>query len=149
MNWFKNLGWAVLIIAFLMFANLGYILEAVTPPPLTYNNLPFPLEKDTYYPGDSLKVSVERCVQTSIPIVAVSTRHFINVYTNEIITLGADFRTLQPGCVSQDSILYGIVPVMPQGRYKLEGIIQINSGSRTYEILWDTEEFDYRWSQDT
>lgn len=145
MKFMRTLLWFIFFASLIVFTNLGYILTALSDPPLVYTNIPFPLERKVYYPGDTISFDVKRCVYSSKPIVVTITRHFVNIETDQIITLNNDFKTLPAGCTRQENVLYSLMPEnMSEGFYKMEGVNTARVEGQSFDILWETEVFEFR-----
>jgi len=63
------LGWAllltVLLITLIGLATWFYAVD--TRHPIVYNNLPFPVDKAVYKPGDIVERTMDLCIQTASP----------------------------------------------------------------------------------
>jgi len=117
---------------------LVYLVHFDDNPPVTFNELPFPVEKAVYHTGEPIVATLDFCRYTDVGFTA----H--NSFVNELIYALPSFTAsgAQQGCHKIQARL-SVIPVhLPPGRYRLMGrnVYCVNVlACRTVE--WSTVEF--------
>ena len=134
------------MIAVILIANLNIVVGLISPSPIAYHNSPFPvLNTEPIGPRDGLRLEVNRCNTSNEPIIVVTTRTLVNIDSGDTESFPPVSSIIPPGC----SIYYPIIapleplPYIPSGRYHYEAITSVTTVFRTYNIVWETQEFVY------
>ena len=113
-----------------------YVLD--TPHPIVFNNLPFPVSRESYRPGDTVEYIVDRCRNTEQPATFTTTlvgptKVFFWPQLSGISTTGCTVATVQRQLPAE---------LLP-GTYTIEGRsdFQVNSFALR-SVPWMTVEFE-------
>ena len=135
-----------------------YVLALVTPAPLSYRNVPFPicgpdstisctpLEVGyTFHPGDIVPTLATRCVDNFFAgddlFPYHIDRNLTNTVTNVRIILPDIVSAAPPGCMTSVSLNNQLPLATPPGLYYLEGVSTAYGRFRTVNVYWRTQNF--------
>lgn len=110
-------------------------------PYLYYRNLPFQVLSKAY-PGEVVKLSVERCNRTKMTLTYSMTHSFRNEVTKQnIYVKGIDKVSIPPGCHRDIDDINRIPKDLPAGTYVINGVSTVKSFYGFKEVEWYSEPF--------
>lgn len=117
------------------------ILPYLEPPPLIYNNLPFPVQEPVY-PGDPIPMHVDRCNNLDMPLYLESARTLRNIDTGRAYSLPSGAAVAEPGC-GQATVTTSVVPEdAPPGHYVLSATVRTHGKfGRLFDISYRSQVF--------
>lgn len=142
----RNVGWPIAMIAVIIVANLNVVVGIISPVPLVYLNSPFPiLNQKAIGPYDAVTLEVNRCNTRDEPIISLTARNLVNVETGDTETFPVATSIIPPGCQIYNPLIgpIGQFNHINSGRYKFQAITTVTTIYRTYNIIWETQEFYY------
>ena len=131
----------VLSIAVLFIIIFSWLLFIDDNPPLVVNSIPVLLDKDTYFPGDDMKVTADVCRNTSAGATLYPT--FINTGTGQLFDTTPIFVDNLPMGCSVSTITVTVPHYLPPGIYvrRVRARYQVNFiATRVVEFY--TEDFE-------
>jgi hypothetical protein len=131
-------SWVLALIGALWWALATYNEE----PWLSYRNLPFEVAIPVVRPGEVIPLRVKRCNAEKTPQIYSIARTLENVRTGRQYVMPDSIVQLKPGCTEAISLANVVPPDVPFGRYKLNGLSQVQSSFRIHFIGWTSHEFE-------
>ena len=134
-----HIGMAVVSITFLFcWVAFLYLFCIQGNPPAQYNNIPFPVDQETYQAGEVVAVYVDVCKPKHRAVLseAMIVDGFM-VPLAPITTSG-----MEEGCTTEWLIGYKLPSFLPVGEYYMKGVntYEINF-LRSRSIEWETAKF--------
>ena len=115
----------------------------ILPSPLSYENVPFPVESPVAQ-GGPLSLTVERCNNSGGPLEYTVNRTVVSldeprrIYQLPPTVVYVD----EAGCRTVHSRLNILPPGLPPGTYEMRGVTVVQMPLGAYEVLWRTRTFD-------
>lgn len=116
-------------------------LRYLTPSPLKYVNVPFPVMATHVKAGDFVTIHISRCNMSKDVIAYTITRSIISVDGVRRIELPDRQSTLHPGCESRIANGTQIPKDLSPGYYYLEGTAEIDTLFKHHTSIWATVPF--------
>lgn len=140
----QNRNWLLVLALILAMAPaVGIPLASIlTPPPLEYTNLPFPVETPVVALGDAPTIVITRCNHEWRPLIYTTNRRLRNMATNITYALDTSVNVFQPGCSTDRSRNVFIPLEMKSGTYRVEGISEAHGAWRAVYVWLESEPFD-------
>ncbi len=127
------------ILGFLFFYTYVTFIDAS---PLSYENVPFPVVKNTVIAGEIIPVSIERCNHSSAPIVYNVTRGVQNLQNKTVFQIEGNTTILDPGCTLAVSYSNRTPATLPSGQYRLYGAAITPGTFNDHSVIWYSEPFN-------
>lgn len=140
---FRWLTVAAVAMVNIIFALLAYEFFWADPP-MTYNNLPFPVQVGVVRPGEIVPLTVSRCNNTEEPLVYSMSHSLVNLETRErfiLSGLSAQDIFLTPGCRVATSFAHRTPPDLTDGMYEIYGTARITGRTRDHLLIWHSVPF--------
>ncbi len=115
------------------------MFRLVSAPAIEYPNAPFPTGS-VVTSGTMVPVTVTRCGNDPEPLWVDYTRSLINADTGESYGLLDGSGYIYPGCATTTG--HVTIPVVPAGRYYIQGIAVADGRWKTTTARWYTRPFE-------
>lgn len=141
---FIVIGVAVTIV--LISTNWRAIMATVTPPPVVYRNLPFPVRNSPIQAGEPLALHIDQCYYDGTrdrPLKLTASRLLYRPSDSYLVTIPAIVVSVtSQGCRTSDVFLDTIPVGLSPGRYILVGETTAEGRWKTTTAAWQTEEVE-------
>lgn len=143
MTWRVHRGDILLPIALLLFllAAAPIWLPRISPAPLVYRNLPFPVLNSPVEAGDSILMLVSRCTSEVDAEVYTTTRELVNLDTGLRTVLPPGNSRPRPGCEEFAARTAALPDDIEPGNYIYRGVVLVRGRWRTEDVAWSTQPF--------
>lgn len=137
---FPGLVWLFLLMGMTSIGLFAYSL--VEPPPLTYQNRPFPVLTEKVRPGSAVQLSAERC-SSADSVTTYGTTHALRNEKTKMVILLPDMKlSIDPGCHSSISRINVVPESTPPGMYAAFGIATVDGFFKSHRAAWNSEVFE-------
>ncbi len=112
-----------------------------TPPPLEYENIPFPVVTPFVKAGEPVVVVVRRCNTAAVSRMYAVSRELVDEKGNATL-LEPMLAKLPIGCATTTVRSHQVPLGTPPGRYYLRGYAEIQEFIRSHTVHWRTMSFE-------
>ena len=147
MRHFQNLyraGCVILGIGVFMTVFAFFYVTFLEQPYLKYTNSPFVALGGPFKAGDIVPLHVGRCNGTDAVRSYSLARSLRNLDTETYTAMPDAYISAQPGCSEGIQRIHRLPADLPPGRYQLFGGAQIRGTARSFDVTWQSQEFEVR-----
>lgn len=135
---------AIAMALIILFISYPLWFRILQPPPLEYDDVPYPVTNTPVVVGHPVLVKISRCNRTDEHLHVTYSREFIHAETGDRLVLPAGGMIIKPGC-EVVTLQAAMAPMdMPTGEWILASISTVPSSGlrREAQATWYTQPFE-------